>query len=515
MSGKVTTSSAKSGRANQLLNTALAKARAGDLSGASDLLNDALKLEPENPAVLLGRAIIYRVEGQLRDAVLSCDAAIRVSPNFAEAWLERGTILASGGSPTSARESFARAVELAPRNATANANLAVMAARERDFTVARQAAQSALAIEPKNIDATFALATVLIEEKNPTEAAQILATAIEGAPYSLRRIQALSLLATAQEQLDDHASAFTYYSRSNEEFLKLSSSIAAGQPGATEIANAILEGFSAVPRSDWSSPPEEPRNTPNHIFLLGYPRSGTTLVENILASIDGVSALEERSTLMETDREFLLAPIEQIPQNIARFAKLGKEDVERLNKAYWQRAANSGMPGDTSHFVDMDPLKGTRLPFISKLFPDSRIVIMRRDPRDVVWSCFKTSFAVTSASLEFASLERTARHYDLLMQITALAQDRLDLKMHELRYEDLVSEFDNTTKALCEFAGLPWNTSVRDFSTTADRRGVATASTGQVRKGLYNGSSQWEPYQKWLQPVMPILQPWIERLGYD
>lgn len=114
MSGKVTTSSAKSGRANQLLNTALAKARAGDLSGASDLLNDALKLEPENPAVLLGRAIIYRVEGQLRDAVLSCDAAIRVSPNFAEAWLERGTILASGGSPTSARESFARAVELAP-----------------------------------------------------------------------------------------------------------------------------------------------------------------------------------------------------------------------------------------------------------------------------------------------------------------------------------------------------------------------------------------------------------------
>ena len=140
---------------------------------------------------------------------------------------------------------------------------------------------------------------------------------------------------------------------------------------------------------------------------------------------------------------------------------------------------------------------------------------MRRDPRDVVWSCFKTNFAATSGTLEYTTLTRAARHYDALMRLTDLALERLPLAIFELDYRKLIHEFDATTQALCEFAGIPWSEDVRRFDRTAQNRGVSTASAAQVRKGLYDGSGQWWPFAQHLEPVMPLLEPWIARFGYD
>ena len=165
-------------------------------------------------------------------------------------------------------------------------------------------------------------------------------------------------------------------------------------------------------------------------------------------------------------------------------------------------------------FVDMDPLKATRLPLIARLHPQAKVLIMRRDPRDVVWSCFKTNFALTNAALDFTTLEGAALHYAAMMELIELARARLDLAFHEVRYEGLVRDFDGETQAMCAFAGLDWSEDLRRFGSTAKRRGVATASAGQVRQGLYDGSGQWRPYAEFLEPVLPILAPWIEQLGY-
>jgi hypothetical protein len=162
----------------------------------------------------------------------------------------------------------------------------------------------------------------------------------------------------------------------------------------------------------------------------------------------------------------------------------------------------------------MDPLKGTRLPLIARLFPDARILLMRRDPRDVVWSCFHTNFAFTNAAMDFTTLEKAARHYDAMMRLIETARERLPLNVHVVRYEALVRDFDAETNALCAFAGLEWSEELRRFDRTAKTRGVSTASAGQVRKGLYDGSKQWERYAEFLEPVMPVLQPWIDKFGY-
>jgi hypothetical protein len=164
--------------------------------------------------------------------------------------------------------------------------------------------------------------------------------------------------------------------------------------------------------------------------------------------------------------------------------------------------------------VDMAPLNGIKLPMIARLFPEASIVVCRRDPRDVVLSCFRRHFRVNASTFQMAELERAARHYDAVMRLVERHLATLPLRVHAVDYAALVADFDATTRGLAEFVGLPWDESVRDFARTAAGREVRTVSAAQVRRGLYDGTRQWERYREQLAPVLPLLEPWVRRFGY-
>jgi tetratricopeptide (TPR) repeat protein len=498
--------------------SALAYSAHGDFSGADALFQRALAQEPGNPSTLTSLAVHYRNQGRIRDALLSCDEAIGYYPEYPDAWLERGAILASGGSNEAARASFAKALQLSPQSAAAHAGLAALAAREGNVDLAVSHANSALSIDPANAVAINALASASLTSGEPDKASALLNPLLARlhAPSNERSL-AFSLLADACHRRSEYEAAFGYYSAANGDFAAINAPAASGQLDNRAFVEAIEDALAEVDCGVWQpAPGVRPANAAdNHLFLIGYPRSGTTLVENILASLPGVAALEERPTLIEADREFISGNRGDIVDGLKRFSLLSAKDIEHYRRAYWNKVVESGVSANAPCFVDMDPLKGTRLPFIARLFPEARILIMRRDPRDVVWSCFRTNFAMSSGTLEYTSLERAARHYDALMRLTDMALDRLPLKVHFIQYHRLVQDFEAETRAMCEFAGLEWTDAVRDFDRTAARRGVSTASVGQVTRGLYDGTRQWEPYAEFLAPILPILQPWIEKFGYD
>lgn len=474
-------------------------------------------LEPGNPATLTSLAVHYRRQGRFRDAVLACDEAIRHYPDYPDAWLERASILAAGGSGGLARASYQRAVELAPGKAAAHAGLASLAAREGDYGAARSHAHRALAIDPVNPIATNALASAELGSGAPEAAAALLEPLIDRIRVpTLERSFAHSLLADARHRERDHVAAFAHYQAANDDFAAIHEDDSSGLD-QTSFIEALLTGFAATPDAVWrDAPGGQPADTAQrHIFLLGYPRSGTTLVENILASLPGVAALEERPTFAAADMDHIAGSHDEIVAGLARFAEYGADELDHYRRAYWENVTASGVPLRAPAFVDMDPMKGTRLPFIARMFPQARILVMRRDPRDVVWSCFKTSFAMSSQTLEYTTLERTARHYDALMRLTEMALARLPLAVHIVDYHRLVRDFDAETQAMCAFAGLEWSEAVRSFDRTSKARGVSTASVAQVGRGLYDGTRQWEPYAEYLKPVLPILAPWIEKFGYS
>jgi Flp pilus assembly protein TadD len=497
---------------------ALVRSADGDYAAADALFQRALALEPGNPSTLTSLAIHYRNQHRSRDAVLACDEAIRNFPDYPDAWIEKGAILAAGGSNEGARASFARATELAPQHPAPHAGLAALAAREGDGERARLHAAKALSLDPTNAIATNALASTELLSGNSVHARALLEPLLERLHEpSVERSIALSLMGDILHRKDDPDAAFRHYAASKADFAAINARAAENVLDNTSFVSAITEGLAATDNATWvSAPGTQPTNAANrHLFLLGYPRSGTTLVENILASISGVSALEERPTLATTDREYIAGSQSEIIAGIQSFSQLDSAGLDQHRKAYWDNVVVSGVLANTSCFVDMDPLKGTRLPFIARLFPEARILVMRRDPRDVVWSCFRTNFAMSSGTLEYTTLERAARHYDALMRLIEMALERLPLNVHIVQYHRLVQAFDAETKAMCEFAGLAWSEAVRDFDRTATRRGVSTASAGQVNRGLYDGTRQWEPYAEYLAPVLPILRPWIEKFGYD
>lgn len=497
---------------------ALARSGLGDFDGADALYRRALELEPGNPATLTSLAIHYRNQNRNRDAVLACEEAIRNFPEYADAWLQRGAILGGGGSSEAARASFVRAAELAPNLTAAHAGLASLAAREGDVQSARDHAARALSIDPHNAEAINALASAGIHSNNPELALTLLAPQLARLDYpSLERSLAHSLAGDAYHRLADSASAFQHYSAANADFEAIHTGSASGQFDQTGFIESLIKGLVSTEKTNRLnvSGDHPPNAAQRHIFLIGYPRSGTTLVENILASLPGVSALEERPTLVAADQEFIAGNSDEIISGLDRFSRLEPMELEKYRRAYWDKVVASGVSANAPCFVDMDPLKGTRLPFIARLFPDARILIMRRDPRDVVWSCFRTNFAMSSGTLEYTTLTRTARHYDALMRLTELALQQLPLNVHFVQYHRLVQDFDAETQAMCAFSGLQWTDAVRSFDQTAARRGVTTASVGQVGRGLYDGTRQWEPYAEFLAPVLPVLQPWIEKFGYE
>lgn len=502
---------------HDLMILALERAAHEDHDGAKALFDRALALEPGNAAILTGLANWYRQQGKLRDAVEACDAAVRLAPDYVDAWVERGAVLGVGGSSAASRASYEAAIRLDPGHVVALSGLAGQAARDGDMDVARRAAEAALSRDPDNLFAAAALGQVLLDAGEPAAARALLGPRVDAAMPGHARSIAAHTLARSCERLGDAAAAFAAYSRSKQDFATINAGAMAREMGHTAFVEAIIAALHASRPQPWPTGDRDLSDNaiPPHIFLMGYPRSGTTLVENILASLPAVAALEEWPTLAETDRRFLAGDHAAIVQGMADFIQLDAAGLAPLRSSYWANVAATGIGRDSAAFVDMDPLKGTRLPFIARLFPQSRILMMRRDPRDVVWSCFKTNFAITSNTFEYATIEGAARHYDAMMRLTDLALDRCALDCLEIRYHELVADFDRVTRAMCGFAGLPWSADVRTFDRTARTRGVGTASAGQVSRGLYDGSGQWKAFAQWIEPVMPILEPWIERFGQD
>jgi tetratricopeptide (TPR) repeat protein len=485
----------------------------GDYAGAHRLLQKALALAPGDLLVMGAIGAVLRKEHRLPEALAVLDQVVTAEPRHSAAWLERGYTLEALKSESAAVESYERALKLDPNLAPALGKLADIAAKRGEAATALEHATRALAIDPLQPAATFAVATMEIEGRDGVKAEarleQLLATTLKGED----RTRSLTLLGDALDRQDRAKEAFDAWCRAQANFRTIYSpwlAPSSDRPSQRTFMDTIAAQVECAPPMKKPVPvPQVEGAAARHVFLLGYPRSGTTLVENILASAPGVVALEERETLCDTEG-VLIANDGNMPDLDALDPKL----LAELRHKYWERVRSWGGNVEGKVFVDMNPLNGFKLPVIARLFPEARILIMRRDPRDVVLSCFRINFVPSPAAYAFSDLEETARHYDALMRLIDLCRARLPLKFHEVRYDKLVADFETTVRALADFVGLQWTDEFHAFDRTARTRGVRTASATQVRRGLYDGGGRWRRYQDQLAPVLPILAPWVERFGF-
>ncbi len=481
-------------------------------------LEQVLKLGVTDPLLRRELAGCLNQLGRNEDALEQLDKAIETAPEAAELHYARGWLLEQTGALEAARKAHRRSLELQTGQAPVLASLASIAARTGEWDQARALAAEAQAIDPNQATAAIALASAALGEGDAAGAEARLRRLLDNSSLSAHgRALALGLLADALDAQDRTSEAFAAYQAENAEQLRIHGD-RLGRGGRGPMARTslrLLEDFAGAGPEDW---PPGARTAAGdgevraHVFLVGFPRSGTTFLGQVLGAHPDVVTLDEKANLADAARAFM-----GDRAGLKRLKAAGEAALDRYRDLYWGRVAKAGgakVAGKV--LVDKLPLNLPMLPIVARLFPAAKVLWLRRDPRDVVFSCFRRHFAVNEAMFEFLTLEGTADFHDVLMRLGETYQAMLPLQIETLAYEALVADLEGETRGLCGRLGLDWSEAMLDFAARADTDAIITPSARQVARGLYGeGVGQWRRYADFLEPVMPKLAPWVERLGYE
>lgn len=259
--------------------------------------------------------------------------------------------------------------------------------------------------------------------------------------------------------------------------------------------------------STWSVPPAaDGRAAP--IFLIGFPRSGTTLLDTMLMA-------EPRALVME--EESFLAELETRMGGIEAYPGLDQQALQDGRDFYFGQVATLGELGPDTIVIDKHPLHLNKVATIERFFPGARYITVLRHPCDVVLSCFLTNFNVNNAMANFLDLDDAADLYDLTFTHWDKAQQTFQLPAATVVYERLVEDTARELRPLFDWLGLDWPGGPLDHRDAARARGVVyTASYSQVTEPIYKrAAGRWHNYAKYLEPVFDRLGPWAERFGYS
>jgi Flp pilus assembly protein TadD len=485
--------------------------RAGE---AERILREAPAIrEPALAAVFAHRlGIALKQQKKYSQALALFEAAQVHKPDFPGVDFIRGETLQQMGLWEQAALSFRKVLARQPGHANAAGSLALISALSGDFVEAHEWGTKTLAHAPAHPVAHIALAITEIEAGDFPAAAQRLRDLLENpeAEQSEGTAIAAGFAADAFDRHGLYHNAFAV-SRASKTMLRNLWPLPARGKRATDTAREITNYFEvSEPWTAGSDPGADAERPNGHVFVLGFLRSGTTLLETILATDSNVIHAHEIDFLGAAARQFLMDGA-----GLDRLAAQSDEEIAAWRERYWMavRAANFAVDGKI--FVDKMPINTFRLPLIARLFPSAKIILTIRDPRDVVLSCFRHHFDPTPYSMEFLRLEDCARLYAASMALADVCRRKLPLDILELRYEDLIGDFAATAHELCRFSGITWNDTMRDFRQAAETIDLRSASARQVRRGLYTDAvGHWRHYREELAPVMPILAPWVARFGY-
>lgn len=480
----------------------------GQLAEAADALERAAGPEPRDAQVMHDLGNVYSDQGAWAPAVHAYLKAIELRPQHVESFLNMGAAYENLGEHEQAERAYQRALALNPQLASAAASLASLAESANRLDDAARMVGRALALDASDPVANLTRAQLDFRNGDLDAAAARLETLVRGPLRPRNRSLAFARLSAIHEQRGNYERAFASAQESKQ---ALNAGDAAPGPGVYTLATVErvarhLDNLVAGSASGSTPTGEIPA------FLVGFPRSGTTLLDQILSSHPQLVVLEEKENLQDLLRDFVTrdAGLEQL-------ASMDSAALEAYRRRYWTRVAEALPRRDPKKiFVDKLPLNTLFMPLITRLFPAARFVFAVRDPRDVVLSCYMRAFGLNEAMRNFLTLAGTAELYAGVMQIGIRCRERLGGQVHLIRYESLVDDLEGAARGLCMFLGLDWDPAMLRFQETAKKRRINTPSYHQVVQPVYaSARARWRHYRKFLEPVLPQLQPFLDFFGYS
>jgi len=475
------------------------------------LLERAVAIAPRDVGARNALSLCLQRLERPAEALRHSDELLMHHPELAFAHATRGNALIALGELEQARQSLERALALEPGNLAAVVALASIATHRGDHAAARVWAEQALAQAPGLPDAVLSLAAAELADGETARAeSRLHGLLLDSRAGRLDKARASGLLGDVLDAKGHYAEAFAAYAACNGSLREFHRRFASDR-SMLDYTRALTESLSRLDPRQWSPAGDGSGEARAQVFLTGFPRSGTTLLELVLDGHPQVATSEEHELLHDAVLRFLREPFDWQALALADEAQLAP-----LRAAYWETVRRVGIDVRDKVFIDKHPLHTLKLPLIARLFPRAKILFARRDPRDVVLGCFRRRFLMNPAVYRFLDLKEAAEFYALTMEFAARVQPLLGLEWLEVRYESLVADLPSRAREICRFLELEWSPDLERFAERAQVSAHATPSTAQLARGLDRGrAGQWLNYRAALEPVLPVLMPWVRRLGYD
>jgi len=464
---------------------------------------------PRQAAVWLeyGNAAVHL--GQREAATGAWERAIALEPRNADLILQVGHQYQAARQPEQARACFARAAAADSQAINPRISLAGLLEKQHCLREARAVVEECLAINPHDEQAHYVSALLDRRENQLELAERRLRELIQSEPkhpyvryacrYELAQIldrterfdEAMKMLAEAKQlvrALTDTEALLRTYDLAAQNARRI----------ALSLPKNILQKWAK------SFPVEKREAISPLAFLGGHPRSGTTLLEQVLGAHPNVAALDEPPAFAQA--------VEPAFRKTVEHSSVRLNVLRRSYMAALLREA--GATGNGKLLLDKNPSLTVRLPLALRVFPEARVLIALRDPRDVVLSCYFQNLLLNPTNANFLSLERLTNHYADLMDIWLAVRDWEGFAWLETRYEDTVADVEKEGRRVTGFLGLDWHDEQGRFHEQSRR--LYSPTYQDVTQPVYTRSvGRWRAYARHLAPILPALEPYCHRMGYS
>jgi tetratricopeptide (TPR) repeat protein len=483
------------------------------------LLTDALRREPANPDILIKLATAYGKQRHYEKAEELLARLVQLAPRKASNHRRIAQVYVTIDRPERAMESYRRSLEL-NRDTSATVptllELAKLYERRHQLDEARAVVAEALEREPDNEAARLEQALLLRRSGETAQAEAGLRTLVGDLSCNwLIRTQAwyeLAQLLDDEQQYDD---AFAALLEAKQLFKPYASPYLSASRETLVKNQQLLNILDKSCFERWKEVAEQ--DTPYRFAVLtSHPRSGTTLVEQVLDSHEELISADEFDVFSQwihapIFRKFrystpILTVLDHVPPGVRQQARA----------TYWQQteAIFDRSIGDRM-LLDKNPGMMILLPTVNWAFPEMKILVALRDPRDVILSCFMQKVPLTPISCHWLSIADAADYYARVMRTWLTVRPLTPSPWLEFRYEDAVADLETSARRILEFLGLPWNEGVLRFYEHAREKIIRSPTYKDVTQPVYHRSvGRWQHYARHLEPILEQLQPFLKEFGY-
>lgn len=504
----------------------------GDLKMAEEFFLQAIRSNPSWPGGYGNLGNLMRDLKQNDRAEKAYREALRLAPGNIGGWHALAEFLRGIGKYEEAVACLRRIMSQAPFNEKAWLPIVELQETMNKLDDAAETLKDIKARFPNSTAAAIIEGRLLRRQGKTEEAVARLESLGTLAENSLHYIPLQFELGQAYERAGDADKAFACFSRAKSAQAKSAEAQKLDKDQYINTIACIRQEFTpAIAKAITSAPATA--KSPAPVFLVGFPRSGTTLLDQILSSHPRIFVAEEEPVMnqltMHLVRKFGGKPpsgaqtrggvpdwLLNNPCYPACLADLKDGDIAELREIFFKGHGAEARMEDGRIFIDKLPLNIRHAGFIRRVFPDAKFILALRHPCDSVLSCFMQQFRLNPAMMPFLDINSGARLYDEVFSLWDHYTQLLPLKTHTIRYEDVVADFRPAVSSLLEYLGVEWNDAVLEYDKTARERNINTPSYHQVTEKIYTrASGRWQRYRQHLQPILDILEPHAKKHGYS